>query len=185
MRLFTAIDLPRPILETLERLIRSLRPAARIRWSPPSNLHITTKFIGDWPDERLEAVKSALAGLAPREPFPVEVRGLGWFPNARAARVFWAGIHAPAALGELAADTEAALEELGIPREARAFSPHLTLARIKDPVPLEPLRQAVEKLGPPEFGSFTVESFSLYESQLRPGGSVYTRLAEYPLGRRA
>lgn len=185
MRLFTAIDLPRPILEALERLIRSLRPAARIQWSPPANLHITTKFIGEWPDARLDEVTGTLAGLAPREPFPVDVRGLGWFPNARAPRVFWAGIHAPPALAQLAADTESALEGLGIAREARAFSPHLTLARIKAPVPLEPLRQAIDKFGSAEFGSFTAESFCLYQSRLRPGGSVYTRIAEYPLGRRA
>lgn len=185
MRLFTAIDLPPAIVESLERLIRTLRPTARIHWSRADNLHITTKFIGEWPEQRLDEVGKALAGLPPRDPLRIEVRGLGWFPNPRSPRVFWAGVEAPAALAGLARDTEAALEPLGIAREERAYSPHLTLARIKTPVPLDPLRQALDRLGPGGFGAFTADSFFLYRSELRPGGSIYTKLASYGLGRGA
>ena len=98
MRLFTAIDLPAEMLLRLERLLSALRPEALIKWSPLDNLHITTKFIGEWPERRLEELDKALAGLIPREQFDIELRDLGWFPNERSPRVLWAGVHAGPAL---------------------------------------------------------------------------------------
>jgi 2'-5' RNA ligase len=179
MRLFTAIDLPVEIVAALSDLIARLRPAARIRWSPASNLHITTKFIGEWADERLGELQAALGALAPREPIPIEVRGLGFFPNPHSPRVFWAAVHAGPALAALARETETALERLGIPAEKRPFSPHLTLARIKEPVPMQGLQQAIASMPPAEFGAFTAVRFHLYRSQLNPAGSVYTKLSDY------
>ncbi len=181
MRLFVAVDLPDPLVAALARLIDRLRPTARIRWSPPENLHITTKFIGEWPEPRLGEVESALAALPRREPFEIQVRGLGFFPNPHHPRVFWAAVHAPAALGELARQTDDAVARLGVERESRAFSPHLTLARIKEPVPMQPLREAIAALPDTDFGAFTVDRFYLYRSQLHPGGSIYSRLKEFPL----
>lgn len=63
MRLFTALDLPPEIVDRLGQLIARLKPVARIKWSPPANLHVTTKFIGEWPEERLDELKSALASI--------------------------------------------------------------------------------------------------------------------------
>src|ERR1035438_6714844 len=80
-----------------------------------------------------------------------------------------------------AADTDSATARLGIPREKRALSPHLTLARIKPPMELQPLHQAIAALPSLEFGGFEAGSFFLYHSTLRPAGSVYTKLAEFPL----
>ena len=180
MRLFTAIDLPPTVVGNLEELLRRLRPSARIQWSSPSNLHVTTKFIGEWPEERLGGLKSALSKLPERAAIGLHVRKVGFFPNPHSPRVFWCGIDAPR-LGGLAADTDAATAALGIEREARAFSPHLTLARIKDRVNLQPLREAIAGLGSLEFGEFEVDRFFLYQSTLKPGGSVYTKLAEFPL----
>ncbi|MGE5645506.1 MAG: RNA 2',3'-cyclic phosphodiesterase [Acidobacteriota bacterium] len=182
MRLFTAVDLPDDVVSALTRLIGALRPKARIRWSPAENLHITTKFIGEWPEARLGELKSALSGLGPREPIPIGIRGLGFFPNPNSPRVFWAAIEASPALADLARATEAALERLGIEAEKRAFSPHLTLARIKEPVPMQPLKQAIAELPSLEFGAFTADRFHLYLSKLAPSGSVYTKLAEFPFG---
>jgi 2'-5' RNA ligase len=110
----------------------------------------------------------------------VSVRHVGFFPNPHAPRVFFCGIEAPG-LRELAAATDAAVNALGVPRETRPFSPHLTLARIKDRLDLQPLREAIVALPPLEFGSFTAGSFFLYQSVLRPSGSVYTKLAEFGL----
>lgn len=180
MRLFTAIDLPPPVRRNLEQLIERLRPTARIKWSTPENLHITTKFIGEWPRERLSELEAVLKELAPPAPFPVALRGLGFFPNPHSPRVFWAGVEAPASLAELARRTDAALAELGVPRETRPFSPHLTLARIKEPVPLAALQRALARLESLEFGEFEADRFSLYQSELRPAGSVYTKLTEFP-----
>ena len=80
--------------------------------------------------------------------------------------------------------TNGATAALGIARETRAFSPHLTLARIKEKVNLQPLREAVVALPSLDFGQFQAASFFLYQSTLRPAGSVYTKLAEFPLAKR-
>jgi 2'-5' RNA ligase len=179
MRLFTALDLAPGVAASLERLLVQLRPTARIQWSPPANLHITTKFIGEWPDARMAELKTALAALPERTAIPVRIHHLGFFPNPHAPRVFWCGIGAPG-LAELAGDTDRAAAELGVAPETRAFSPHLTLARIKERLDLQPLREAIAGLPELEFGRFTAAGFCLYQSQLRSGGSVYTKLAEFP-----
>jgi 2'-5' RNA ligase len=180
MRLFVALDLPPDIIGNLESLVTTLRPAAHIAWSSPHNMHITTKFIGWWPDERLDEVQSALAGIPRHGPITVEVRGLGFFPNPRAPRVFWCGIEAPG-LDRLAADTDRATAALGVESENRPFSPHLTLARIKERLDLRPLHDAIAALPSLEFGRCEARSFFLYRSVPGPKGSVYTKLAEWPL----
>ena len=180
MRLFTGLDLPPDLIVKLEELQRRLKPAARIGWSPPANLHITTKFIGEWPEARLPELKAALAGLPARPPIHVAIRNTGFHPNAHAPRTFWCGIEA-AGLHDLAADTDRATQMLGIASEKRAYSPHLTLARIKDRVDIQPLRQAIAELASREFGAFEATSWFLYQSTLKPSGSVYTKLAEFPL----
>ncbi len=180
MRLFTAIDLPQEVVDTLARLIERLRPAARIGWSPAANLHITTKFIGECPDARLGELTGALTAMDARESVPIDVHGVGFFPNPHSPRVFWTGVHAAEGLAALARDTDTALEPLGIQPEKRPFSPHLTLARIKQPVPIQPLREAIAALASTAFGAFTADRFYLYRSQLRPSGSVYTKLSDFP-----
>lgn len=183
MRLFIAIDLPQEILDNLERLLDGLRPTARLKWSPVSNLHITTKFIGHWPDERLQEIEAALGRLPAQSAVQIRIRNVGYFPNPRSPRVVWAGIEAGPELAALAAATETAMAALGIAPENRPFSPHLTLARIKEPVPLQSLRDAIARLPSLDFGSFRAERFCLYQSRLNRSGSVYTKLAEFPLAK--
>ena len=179
MRLFTAIDLPHEILLRLERLMSALRPEALINWSPLDNLHITTKFIGQWPESRLSEMEEALSSLLPREPFEVEVKDLGWFPQERSPRVLWAGVHGGEALKKLAEATEERLEKLGIKREERPFAPHLTLARIKNPVPLRRLREKVHEMQPAALGKFAVAHFALFRSDPGSNASIYRKLREY------
>jgi 2'-5' RNA ligase len=111
-------------------------------------------------------------------------RGLGFFPNARRPLVLWAGIEASSELAALASAVETAFDPIGIPRDERAFSPHLTLARFDTPRGLEALHAAVEKSGLLEFGSTTSKEFHLYQSVLKPGGAEYTRLATFSIGGR-
>jgi 2'-5' RNA ligase len=181
MRLFCGIDLPDDVRERLERLLMHLRPAAHLKWVTVYNLHLTLKFVGEWPEEKLPQLETALRSIRKRPPVPLEVRGLGWYPNARSPRVFWAAVEGGDALPALAHDIDAALEPLGIAKETRIFTAHLTLARIKEPAPLEALRTAVSQLGSAEYGSFHVERFHLFRSQPGSAGSIYTKLSEFPL----
>jgi len=180
MRLFTAIDLPAPVILRLERLLSVLRPEAQINWSPLDNLHITTKFIGEWPEQRIPELTAALTTLLPCDPFRIELKKLGWFPNAHFPRVLWVGLEGEEHLRNLAQRTEDCLTALGIPRESRVYSPHLTLARIKRPVPLARLRQCVEGMQPAALGEFTTSSFSLYRSDPGSNASVYRKLHDFP-----
>jgi RNA 2',3'-cyclic 3'-phosphodiesterase len=182
MRLFTGLEMPAEIVRNLERLLERLRPAARINWSPPANLHITTKFVGEWPEERLAELKAALGGLSSREAIEIQIHRVGFFPNPHSPRSFWCGIEAPELAG-LAADTERATCALGIAGETRHYSPHLTLARIKERPNLQALREAVAALPSLDFGRFEADRFFLYQSTRLPAGSVYTKLAEFPLSK--
>jgi RNA 2',3'-cyclic 3'-phosphodiesterase len=179
MRLFTALDLPGDIIGKLDGVLTRLGPTAPIRWSSAANLHVTIKFIGEWPEERLDELKASLSGMPARDAIPVHIRDLGAFVNPNKPRIFWCGVSAPG-LAELAADTEAAAAALGIAREERDYSPHVTLGRIKDGFDMTALRTAVVAESTFDFGRFEARSFFLYRSQSKPGGSVYTKLAEFP-----
>jgi RNA 2',3'-cyclic 3'-phosphodiesterase len=139
----------------------------------------------------LDRVQSAASKVyAPA--FPLSFRDAGFFPNDRAPRVFWAGIHGDERLPALARALDDALAQVGFPREERPFRPHLTLARSGSgsPTPkrgeraiggFRALVGEVEKNPPPDFGTMTASEFFLYESKLSPRGAQYTKLARYPL----
>ncbi|MBI3207386.1 MAG: RNA 2',3'-cyclic phosphodiesterase [Candidatus Solibacter usitatus] len=180
MRLFVGLEIPEEVRAKLSELLDRLRPAARLRWSPVANLHITTKFIGEWPKERLSEMKTALDQVT-GEPVPIAIRGLGWFPNPHQPRVFFASVRAPATLVALAAQTAEAVAALGVLKETRDYSPHMTLARIPAPSSIIELRRRVAALPSDDFGSFTATEFHLYRSQPVPGGSAYSKLATFPI----
>jgi 2'-5' RNA ligase len=175
MRLFTAIDIPEETRTVLGALLARLKPLARIQWSPVENLHITTKFIGEWPERRLDDLKSALGGVSGFGPVEIQIAGLGWFPAARLARVLYAQIECPL-LPALAHRTGEAAASVGVPNEERVYSPHLTLGRIRENVPMGPLQKAVEA-EPPAIGGFRAESWALFQS----AAGRYTKLSEYAL----
>ena len=179
MRLFTAVDPPAELAGLLEQRIAQWKPHAKLRWSRVENLHITTKFIGEWPEARLDELKKVLDAVpkaAPGGPFPVTLRGLGWFPNPHAPKIFWVPVHGGDPLLALAAATDLALTHLGIPAEKRAYTPHLTLARIPPGGAIAELRRQVAQLPPAEWGAFTATEFHLYQSRQGPAGSVYSRI---------
>jgi 2'-5' RNA ligase len=180
MRLFTAIDIPADVTEALRAFVSRLRSTAEIGWSPIENLHVTTKFIGDWPERRLDEMKRALALVPVGGPIEIAAKGLGWFPNPRRPRVFWAGVDGGEPLRDLAKATQQAVALLGVPVEEREYSPHLTLARIRENVALDRLRSALESFPAGcgfDFGSFRATQFFLYLS----AGGKYTQLAGFPL----
>ena len=180
MRLFVALNIPDDIRQALDTVVRTLRTACPdARWARIDGLHVTLKFIGETPGDKLEPIKAALANVRAAAPIALQFRGTGFFPDARRPRVLWAGIEAGPELTELAASVENSLAALGIPRETRVFSPHLTLARFDRPRGLAALHSAIEAAGPLEFGATVAKEFHLYQSVLKRGGAEYTRLATF------
>jgi 2'-5' RNA ligase len=180
MRLFTGIDIAPGVLENLARVLKELRPLAPVNWSPVENLHITSKFIGEWPEVRLGELESVLAGMKPVDSFEVSIARLGYFPNPHQPHTLFAGIKTGPELSGLAKRIDEALEPLGVARDGRPYSPHLTLARIRNGN-IRELREYIAKMTNFDFGTFEVSEFHLYLSKAGPSGSVYTRLATYPL----
>ena len=179
MRLFTAIDFPNEILLRLDRLLTLLRPEALLKWSPIDNLHITTKFIGEWPDARLAELVTALKELNARQPFQAELKHLTWLPNEKSPRALCLAVQSGEGLPRLARETEERLNKLGVRMEERAYHPHLTLARIKNPVPLRGLHEKIDELEPTSIGSFVVDEFSLYRSDPGTQWSIYRKLHSF------
>lgn len=182
MRLFVALEVPQSVRGALASLMAKLRPLApAARWVRPENIHVTLKFIGAAPPAQLRPICDALAEVHLSAPLRISFPGLGFFPDDRRPRVFWAGIHADNGLAALAASIEGALEPLGIARESRDFKPHLTLARFPEPHPAPKLAEAVASLRDVEFGDSVSAEFHLFESRLKPGGAEYARLATFPV----
>jgi 2'-5' RNA ligase len=181
VRLFVALEIPTAVRESLAAILKSLRVlSSQPRWVRPENLHVTLKFIGEWAPEKLDALRSALAAVRLDQPVALDFRGLGFFPNEKRPRVFWAGIEASPDLITLASEIDRATEKLGIPGEQRAFSPHLTLARFEPPGLPEKLRGAIQENAAREFGSLHTSEFHLIESKLKPSGAEYTTLQTFP-----
>ena len=178
IRCFVAVELPLPMREEIGRL--SIRIATNgLRLVKPGLVHITIKFLGDVPEEKVGAVAEAL-GKIKVAPFPVRVLGMGAFPG-RTVRVVWLGLEGD--FQELYQKVEQALGSLGFAPEARGFSPHVTLGRVARPS-AEMNRQIsarIAKFAGLDLGSFTVDRFYLKKSTLTRGGPIYEDLAEIPL----
>jgi 2'-5' RNA ligase len=183
MRLFTGLSLGNEVCGKLGPVLNELRGAADLKWSPPENLHITTKFIGEWPETGLPEIRRALADMEPPGPFSVTISRLGFYPNPHRPRVLFAGVQAGPELNDLARRLDETLAAVGCAREERAYLPHVTLARIKS----EDIRQLRERIALIvnmnnfDFGSFRASEFHLYRSER----AVYTKIASYPLVRPA
>ena len=148
------------------------------RWVPARNLHLTMAFLGRVQDERIAPLSTAIGqAVQDHVDFIVRLGELGAFPYARRARVIWAGLDDPTGgLAGLADSIADSLEPLGFPRETRAFQPHVTLARIRSPKPIE-LTVTSTPL------AFRVERISLFESHLRRPAPVYDELTTFPFRR--
>ena len=181
MRAFIAIDLPEPLHAALADAQQSFRGACRdARWTRPEGIHLTLKFLGEISDAQTKQVVEALAQIGALAPFPVEVKGFGFFPHAHRPRVLWAGVAAQPALAELAANVESRMEKIGFAREDRAFSPHLTLARFQVPRAQPALEAAVAGRATVSLGKFEASEFFLLESKLSPQGAHYRKVMRFP-----
>jgi len=185
IRSFIALPLPDEARARLAALRRAADPGAPVRWVAPDAIHLTLKFLGELEPERVDAVKGALARLGwGRGAFDFTLAGVGGFPSLARPRVLWAGVTGGAeTVVALAEQVEGALEPLGFPREARRFTPHLTIGRVKD-VPRGGPRGWGERFGAAAVLAPSVvraETLVLYESRLSPSGARYSPLLRIAL----
>jgi 2'-5' RNA ligase len=194
MRIFVGIDLDQEIRTKIARFLEGVREfAPDVRWVRPESLHITLKFIGEQKPEQVTAITERLQ-LVDGKRTEIRFAKYGFFPTAKAPRVFWIGIEAGPELVELASAIDSALMPVSIPREERPFSPHLTLARggggsgspkwRKGDGPNSTFAELQKRLAAIrvlDFGTMTAREFFLYQSQLSPGGSKYTKLQSFSL----
>jgi RNA 2',3'-cyclic 3'-phosphodiesterase len=214
MRIFIGIDLDQEIRAKIARFLEGVSGfAPEARWVRLESLHITLKFIGEQTAEQVEAITQQLRRVE-SAPVEIQVSGYGFFPTATSPRVFWIGIHASPHLAELACRVDSAVAELGVPREEREFSPHLTLARSGgrsggrsagsssersnqrsnessgDPKwrkgdgpnsTFAVLQKRLSAMSDLDFGKMSADRFILYQSQLSPAGSKYTRLERFSM----
>ncbi len=187
LRLFVGVRISVAAAEAIAKSAEALRHAARqrglkARWVAPENYHITLKFLG-WSHAPMvgvldDAIAEALEGAAA---FELETRGLGAFPSPAKARVLWAGASDPeGTLTDLAGRVEAAAQKLGYEAEARAFHPHVTIARLKRPADVTDL---LEEASEQEFRGTWVDSVVLFESEVKSTGSEYVPRAIWSLDR--
>jgi 2'-5' RNA ligase len=194
MRLFVALDIDHDIRGRIARFLEGVHGfAPEARWVRPESLHVTLKFIGEQSEDEARRIKGALEAIA-ADAFEMNFRGYGFFPSARAPRVFWTGIEAGPRLASLAAAVDENMAGLEIPREEHAFNPHLTLARgargsgsprkQKGDGPnsrFQLLQEKLAALPALDFGTMTAREFFLYESTLSPAGARYSKLSQFAL----
>ena len=161
--------------------------ARGVSWVGTDNLHITLKFLGDVEDQRAEEIGASLgAAVADIDAFDIALRGLGAFPTPVHPRVIWAGVGTgERSLAAIAAAVERSLAPLGFPADARGFSAHVTLGRVREPRRDPALTDALARAVEAELGSACVDHVVLMRSQLSPRGARYSDLAVLPLARRA
>ena len=187
LRLFVACELPPEMKAALASLQEALRKkgAPRVRWVRPEGIHLTLKFLGAVPQENVAAIRDALAPTVQGiPPLALSLAEVGTFGDRRGPRVLWVGMQGDLEpLGRLQRRVDKALEPLGFPPERRAFSPHLTLARVPDRMgrdERQPLRELAKATPVPSAPAVTIRELSLMRSILGPGGAVYERLAAFP-----
>lgn len=189
LRLFVALELPPTVLAALaaaqESLLAAVPPRAA-RWTRTEGIHLTLKFLGETPPAAVDSLQAALqTAAADHAPLALRTDGLGCFPNMKRPRVVWAGVGGDeAGLRALHAAVEAALLPLGHARDTRAFSPHLTLGRVRREASsrdAQAVGVAVAQAPAGEAVAWTADALSLMQSELRPDGARYTCLAAFPL----
>lgn len=174
-RLFTAIEIPESVRLRLS-LLQGGMPGAR--WTPVENLHLTLRFIGEVDHAVARDIDDVLAEI--RAPgFTLALKGVGEF-GRKEARTLWAGVSNGEGLQHLAAKVESALQRMGLPAETRKYSPHVTLARLRD-VPMSEVHAFLAAHALFQSEPFAIREFTLFSSLQSAKGSRYRAESVYPL----
>jgi 2'-5' RNA ligase len=182
-RAFIALEIPQTVQQILSQQIELLKKkiSQDIRWEHPQKIHLTLKFLGDINKQQYDRLIAGLLETASHhQPFELSLERLGAFPNNHKARVLWAGFRPQPLLLALQGDVEALTCNAGFAAETRPFSAHLTLGRVRpDPYPesLQKINEALHLAPILESKPFGIGGVSFFKSELRPSGSIYTRLS--------
>jgi len=184
IRLFLAVDPSQEVLNEVGRIQERFKKTIQgdIRWVRPEGIHLTLKFFGYVSEADIanisQVVKNNTVNI---KPFMLNIRRVGVFPSVNRARVLWLGMDGDIdVLIRLQKEIDIELQGYGFEMENRPFSPHLTLARIKEPKGLIGLAKIMEKSEEYVAGSFSVDGLNLFKSTLTPKGAVYTKLEYFP-----
>jgi 2'-5' RNA ligase len=188
VRAFLAIDLPDSLRGEIGKIQDRLRPhVSGIRWTRPEGIHLTLKFFGDISEDEIETlsrvIENATGGVPP---FSLRLGTPGAFPGTRRPRVLWIGVDGDvASLVKLQQEIERDLETGGFRMEGRPYRPHLTMGRFRDPLKPSGLERTLENIKDVyQAESFIAEGLTLFKSDLKPGGAVYTVLKYFPFGKK-
>ena len=190
LRLFVAVTLPAEARDAIARLIQGLRAAdlTGVRLVDPDGVHLTLKFLGNVDSTRVPTLTGALNAVGgDAAPFALHLHGVGVFPDRRSPRVLWAGVSGDTeALAALARRVDDACANVGFAREQRPFSPHLTVARLRDRAFADDRQRAgtvLADIGLALGESFAVKAFHLIRSTLTPSGPIYDTVHTVTLNR--
>lgn len=183
MRIFVGIKLDEATRESIARELKPFKKVANsIRWTESGNIHLTMKFIGEVDDTMVTRIEKALLQVkSAADPFGLKISGFGKFPAGDDLHIFWAGVDDTPQLQTLFAWIENTLAPLGIARESRPFSPHITLGRNKAHYNFKTLFELLAEKRDIFLAECQVTSFQLFSSQLTPAGPLYKILKEIPL----
>jgi len=188
MRAFIAIELPKEIKNHLLSIQEKLKTAeADIKWVEPQNIHLTLKFLGEIDEKKLKSIAQIIEGVcAQNKPFCLRISKPGAFPRMTSPRVIWVGTdEGQNQTAEIAGILEEEIAKIGIPREDKRFSSHITIGRTRSAKNLSKLAKILLQLqANPEAGEnleFRVTKITLFKSTLTPQGPVYEALKESSL----
>jgi len=188
VRSFIAIELPDELKEGLAQLEAQLKlgKPSSVKWVDPSSIHLTLKFLGNIAVDRISAITQAMEKATQGiSPFHLEVTGLGVFPNLKRVQVAWVGIGGEIdKLGQIQQRIESSLAPLGFTAESRPFTPHLTLARLRDRASADERQRFGQLIAGTRFEAvytIKVDSINLMRSQLTREGAIYSRLSSVGL----
>ncbi len=184
MRTFIAIVLTREIRDCLAGIQEQLKKCrADVRWVQPENIHLTLKFLGERDEKKIEKIKEVIEEIAREKVcFSVRLCNIGAFPKVESPRIIWAGIdEGERETQDLAYELEEKIAKIGIPKEDKPFSSHITIARLKSPSNRECLVQELKKLPKIQDKKFPVTKITLFKSTLTTKGPIYEVLKEADL----
>lgn len=187
MRTFIAIELPQDIKDSLAKLQNRLKETgADVKWVEPQNIHLTLKFLGERDEKKVKQISQVIEKVAlGRSTFAARIASLGAFPGIKSPRVIWVGINqGDSETKEIAKELEEEIAKIGIPKEDRPFSSHITIGRTRSSLNRERLAQELQGLANDLAGKnleFCITKITIFKSTLTPKGPIYERLKDASL----